>query len=359
MARVSDGVLPEFSQLGLTLDRYQELMGLPICAFNGVNYGGESHDSSCLDIVNQSQRDTLAMYLLQAEEIREEELGYFLTPKWRVEEHEVGRDNPFILEKKYLVEVGWPTWALLSEDEAIDFGTGPFSTDNPPNDPITITLATTVSVYDIAVTYPDEKVLIHPSSVTSSGGVVTIKIPRCRLVDPAYNDDREDPLDYYGDYFLDTVDIYCYYADPQYGAEFKWIQPNCDTDCEPNCQPACAIVSGARAYELSIVRLFPATYSSGAWTRTNCFSYSQKPDSARITYKSGRRPSLANELYTIRLAHTLMPRPPCSCDIVKQKWERDRTPAEGGQFSAYGSTVGAIEVWMADSRARVGQGGMF
>ena len=359
MARVSDNVLPEFSQLGLTLDRYQELMGLDVCAFNGINRPTDNHDSSCIDIVNQSQRDDLARYLLQAEEMREEELGYFLSPKWRVEEQSVGLDNPFILEKKHLLEVGWPTWSIIEEDYELDYGVGPFDPFNPPTDPVEIVLATEVPTFDIVVTYPDERVLIKPSSITSANGEVTIRIPRCRLVDPDYNQDWDDPPSYYDEeVFLETVDVWCYYADQQYGAEFKWRQANCDTDCEPNCQPACAMIVGARAYELSIVHLYPATYSNGSWTRTNRFNYRGRPASARITYLSGRRPSISNEIYTVRLSHTLMPRPPCSCDIVKQKWENDRIYVEG-QYTPYGSMQGALDVWLADSRARIGHGGMF
>lgn len=361
MARVSDNVLPDLAQLGLYLDRYQEIMGLDICAFNGINRPTDNHDSSCIDIVNQSQRDNLAKYLLQAEEMREEELGYFLAPKFRTEDQPMGLDNPFILEKKYLIEVGWPTWTLIEEDVAIDYGTPPFLVGtNEPTDPVTITVTTTVTdTAEIAVTYPDEYVRIHPTSIAIAGGVATITIPRCRLVKPDYNQDWDDPPSYYDeDVFLETVDVYRYYADESEGAEFLWFQVNCDTDCEPNCQTACPMIAGPRAFELSLVRLFPATYSGGAWTRSSCFTYSVKPDAARITYRSGKRPSMSNEIYTVRLAHTLLPRPPCSCDIVKQQWEQDRKRAEG-QYSPYGGSLGAIDVWMADSRARVGQGGMF
>ena len=359
MARVSDNVLPALSQLGLTLDRYQELMRIDCCAFNGVNRPTDNRDSFCNNIVTQTQRDDLALFLLQAEEIREEELGYFLTPKWRVEEQDVAWDNPFMLEKKYLIEVGWPTWSAIEEDVVLDHGTPPFAHDtNEPNDPVVIAIATTVSTSDIVVTYPDEKVEIKPSSITSAGGVVTIEIPRCRLVDPVYNVDRDAALSYYGDYFLETVDVWCHYADPQYGAEWKWIQVPCDTDCEPNCQPACTVVSGARAYELSILHAYPAAYSGGVWTRSNCWSYKTRPNSLRVTYLSGKRPSLNNEILTIRLAHTLMPYTPCDCDVIRNKWSADHEMMDR-QFTPYGSSRGAIDAWLADSRAKVGQGGMF
>lgn len=354
MARVSDNVLPSLSQLGLYLDRYQEIMGLDVCAFNGINRPTDSHNSSCIDIVSQSQRDDLAKFLLQAEEMREEELGYFLAPKYRTEDQNTGMSNPFILDRKYLIEVGWPTCTLLEEDVPIVHGDA-----SDPTDPITIDITTDVATSQIVVTYPDESVQIHPTHIVAAGGVVTITIPRCRLVRPEYNQDWDDPPSYYDeDVFLEEVDIYRCYSDVSLGAQFMWDQVGCDTDCEPNCQPACPMIVGYMAYELSLVKLFPATYSSGAWTRSSCFAYSAKPNAARITYLSGRHPSMSNEIYTIRLAHTLMPRPPCSCDIVRQQWTDDRVRAEG-QYSPYGSSMGAIDVWLADSRAKVGHGGMF
>jgi hypothetical protein len=360
MARVSDNVLPDYAQLGTTLDRYQELMGLSVCAFNGVNKPTDNRDSFCNEIVTQTQRDDLAKFLLQAEEMREEELGYFLAPKWHIEEQNMACNNPFLLDKKYLIEVGWPTWALIEEDYALDYGTPPFDTDNPPTDPVEILLTTSVSTSDIVVTYPDEKVVIKPSSISAVGTAVTIKIPRCRLVKKEYCVDRDTAIPYFEDeYFLETVDVWCHYADPQYGAEYKWVQTPCDTDCVPNCQPACTVISGAMAYEISQVYIYPATYVDGVFTRTNCWTYSTTPTSVRVTYKSGRRPSITNELLTIRLAHTLMPWAPCECDVVRERWDGDRTPDKNGQYSPYGNSVGAIMAWMADSRAKVGQGGMF
>lgn len=354
MARVSDNILPPTAQLGLTLDRYQELMGLSVCAFNGINRPDDNLDPACSSIVTQTQRDDLAMYLLQAEEMREEELGYYLGAKWRVEEQNVWRANPFTLDKKYLIEVGWPTWTAIQAGVALDWGLDPTN----PNDPVEISVATTVSTSEIVVTYPGEQVQIRPSSITAVGGTVTIQIPRCRLVRPEYNQDWADPPSYFNAaVFLDEVDVYRLYADPSQGTEFKWIQPNCDTDCEPNCQTACAIILGHEAYTLSLVHLYPATYSGGSWTRATCFAYTGMPNSVQISYRSGRRQRMADEINTIRLAHTLMPRPPCSCDIVRQRWEDDYAPLER-QWSPYGSRRGAIDVWMADSHAKIGWGGM-
>lgn len=361
MARVRDGVLPSGVQLGLTLDRYQELMGLDLCAFNGINRPTDNHDNQCIDIVTQTQRDNLATYLLEAEEMREEELGFFVAPKWYTEWLDVGRANPFALTKKHLIEVAFPTETLIEAGVALDFGTPPFTTANEPTDPVVLAVATTVTnASEIVVKYPGEDVDIHPTSVAIAGGIATIRIPRCRLVDPEYNDDWDDPPSYYDVApFLTTVDVYRRYGDVSKGAEFVWGEADCTTeDCTTVCQPACPVIVGHMAYELSLVRLYPATYNGG-WTRTSCFSYPGYPDAARVTYKSGLTAQVRNELNTIRLSHTLMPRAPCQCDIALQKWEEDRKIPEGGEWSAYGNATGAIMVWMFDSRLKHGSGGMF
>ncbi len=42
MARVSDNILPDGFVPALTLDRYQDIMRLPINAFNGLNQPDEN-----------------------------------------------------------------------------------------------------------------------------------------------------------------------------------------------------------------------------------------------------------------------------------------------------------------------------
>jgi hypothetical protein len=333
--------------------------GIDMCAFNGINRRTDDHDNQCIDIVTQSQRDQLARYLLQAEQKREEWLGYFLSPKWMVnEEQDVTVGNPFMLDKKYLVQIGYPTMTLIEAGVAVNYGTPPFTPDNEPTDPVVLTITTSVSTSEIVVTYPDETVPINPTSISSSSGVVTIRIPRCRLVKPEYNDDRDSPPSYYDtDVFLEAVDIYRSWADVSQGVQFVWIDPGCGSaNCSTVCQPACPIIAGSMAYELSIVHIAAASYANGSWSYARP-TYCTKPLSVRFHYISGKQ-DMSNEIYTIRLAHTLMPRPPCSCDIVKQQWTQDREVVQN-VWTTYGRYAGAIEAWMNDKDMRIGAGGMF
>lgn len=367
MARTRTGVLPidpllGITQLGMTLDRYCDLMlgidNITRCAFNGITIPTTIYSNECLGILTQSQRDNLAKYLVQAESRREEHLGFYLGYKWTVyERHRLGANNPYTLRHKHLREIGYPTVADIELDATLDHGTAPFDPGNPPNDPVEVTVTTSASVEEIIVTYPDENVHIHPDTVVDNGdGTVTISIPRCRLVDPDYNDDRQDPISYYDTApFLTTVDVKRLYADVSIGAHFVWNRPECATDCAIRCQVACNIPGGEYAYDLAQVDILPANYSAG-WSTTS-FSYDTLPSYVRFSYLSGKD-DMSNQIYTARLAHTLMPRPPHNCDIVKQKWIEDREPIPR-TLTRYGSTRGAVETWLADADQKIGVGGMF
>jgi hypothetical protein len=351
MARTRDGVLPPDSQLGLYLDRYAELLGLNLCAFNGINRSTEGHDSQCTDIWSQTQRDFLARYLLQAEEKREEILQFHVGPKWKHDTMDMQWGNPFILERKYLLKVGFPTSSSIQAGVVLNLGPA-----GAPIDPVVFTVTSAdATVDEVVVTYPGELVRIFPTYVSKTGNVITITIPRCRLVKTMYCEDFDDPPLYIdNNVFLATVDVYRVYADVSKGAEFLWVDTGCTpTNCTPICQPACPMIVGTKAYELSMVHLYPATYSSGSWART-CWSQNSYPKFVRVSYLSGRQ-TIDNEVNTIRLAHTLMPRAPCECDIVNGKWAEDNEPSK--QWSQYGSKTGAVEVWMADSLAKVTSGG--
>lgn len=365
MARISDNVLPPTSHLGLTLDRYQELMGLhggfDMCAFNGINRPTDRHDNQCSTVVTQSQRDQLAMYLVQAEEKRETILGFYLGYKWTIgEDHVVTGYNPYTLRNKHLVAIGYPTYTEIEMGVVLDWGVPPFMpTSNEPNDPVYFTITTSVSTSEIVVTYPGETAHIHPTSIVDNGdGTMTIGLVRCRCVKPSYNGDWDDPPSYYdNDVFLVTVDVWRYWANPELGAQYLWRIAGCQLpDCASRCQSVCWQVSGEHAHDLSIVHVWPATYSAGVWTRASCWTYAGSPDLLRVSYRSGLQ-TMSNEIYTARLAHTLMPRPPCSCDIIKQRWQDDRIVNQRG-VTPYGSMQGAVDTWVADSQARIGHGGM-
>jgi len=353
MARVTDGIISDDYTLSVNLDRYQELMRLPINAFNGLNKPNEEPVYECSTIWKQSERDDLAMYLGAAEEMREIELGYHIAPKWIVdEEHEYA--SVAILNRKHLIEVGKPAESDISLTVPLTLGV-----ETAPTDPVVITVATTVTaVGEICVFYPGEDIKIKPSSVTISGGVATIKIPRARLIDPDLNDDRDDHLSYYeNDNFIAEVDVKRCYTDTTDVATIRWLGNNLCTDkCNLSTQVACAVAAGNRSKRISRLNIFPATESGGVFTST-AHTYCHAPISLLVSYRSGRQSSIKTELLTARLAHTLMPNKPSSCPTVHMYWETDTVPQK--QWTPYGNSQGALMCWIFDSRDRVVSGGMF
>ncbi len=342
-------VLDENASLGVTLDRYQELMRLPIAAFNGLNKPDEEPVYECSTIWKQSERDALVIALYQAEEMREQELTYHIAPKYDVLQNQDLR-SPLILEKKHLIKLGLRTISTIQAGVALTLGTLPAL-----NDPVIITVATTVTdKSEIKVYYPGEAVEIHPSFISISGGTATIKIPRSRLVLQTVLDNRDDHL-YYDDNanFLTTVDVKRVYYDTTNPGQYVWLY-SCDTNTiAETTQGLYARITNNR---LSVVEHYPATYASGVWTKA-CWTLTHYPDYITMYSYSGRQLSVYTEMQTIRLAHTLMPNAPCSCPTVHQYWQMDVESTD--TLTPYGSTKGAVDVWSKDARAKVGQGGKF
>jgi hypothetical protein len=335
------------------MDRYQEILGLGVNGFNGVNDPDDRENIQCNGLWKQSERDRLAMGILQAESMREDELSYHLGYKYDHEEM-VEPYNPVTLRWRHLVEIGVPTHADIQLAYPLVLGA-----DAAPNDPVVLTITSGVTPSEVRVYYPGEDNEIRPSRVTSNGTTLTIHIPRARLVDPDYNDDRDDPVSYYDNsYFLTTVDVKRLYQDANNAAQYFWRQayPECPTDCLIDTQNSCWKIASRRAYRLSTIFFRPASYSGGAWSTTS-FSYSNVPDGLYVTYRSGLQ-DMRREMLTARLAHTLLPYSPCDCQIVNVTWEGDRAYIPN-TYTPYGSMRGAVEAWLLDSRSRVGQGGKF
>jgi len=324
-------------------------MRLPPAAFNGLNKPDETPVYECSTIWKQSERAALLSALVQAEELREQELSYHLVPKY--EEETIPFADPIILDWKYLVSLGVETTTVIQAGVALNLGA-----ELTPNDPVTIVVATTVTdINEIKVFYPGIDCQITPSKITIAGGNATIEIPRSRLVNPNYLDDRDDHLSYYeNDNFLTTVDVKRVYYDLNGALTYIWYgrnaRPPTITD---TTQSAYGTILDAR---LSILSHIPASYSSGTWTYA-CSSACRSPDAIQIKYLAGRQASINTELLTIRLANTLMVNKPSSCPTVHQMYQEDVEPSKN--FTPYGTRMGAMMAWMADSRSKIGHGGKF
>jgi hypothetical protein len=340
MARTTANFLPVGVILSLSLDRYQEIMRLPAAAFNGLNKPDDPRSYSCATIWKQTDRDNLAQYLSAAEEMREKELGYFLGPKYIVaERHDL--ENPSVLNRKHLIALGTETITDIEDAVSITLS----DNGGVHYDPVTIVVATAVTIpSEIVVCYPGEDEYIHPASVVIAGGNATITIARSRLIDPSLNDDRDDPLQYDDDAnFLDEVDVKRRYTDLTDGTSFYYTD---DSYVEQTYTGHGVIRENRQA----IVE----AYVSPLVCINICYEIA-----IRFNYLSGIRYTIKMLLETARLAHTLMPWEPCHCDPVQQMWIDDRTQDPVETLTPYGSTKGAVNAWLADSRSKIGFGGIF
>lgn len=336
-------------QISLSLDRYQEIMRLPEAAFNGLK---KDEDASCYDcaaIWKQIDREGLALAIAQAEEMRVRELNYYLSPIYKAnEEHRFNDTGIFILEKKYLINVGVPVVEDVSLSQVIDLGV-----ETDPYDPVTVIVPTTVTDPDeICIFHEGESYIINPTKVTISGGNATIYIPRSRLKKLDLDTNCDPPPDYYeNDNFVTHIDVKRCYLDTTTGAWFVKTE-DCGTLSEYT-QTAYARIRDTRR---SAVVLRPASYSSGVWTPV-CFY--KCPDLSRISYLSGIRSSIYTEKMTASLAHTLLKEIMPSTVTLCECWKDDMAMDENPLDTPYGNQNGAVRAWLADSRAKVGHGGKF
>jgi hypothetical protein len=207
--------------------------------------------------------------------------------------------------------------SVIDDDAAVDY-----STDPAIIGPFTTTITDTS---EARVFYPDSERIITPSKMTYSGGVLTIYVPRCRMVNPDNYDDvtADTGLEKTDlDNFTAAVDVRRVYNDPSTHA-YLVRDHACDTlcaaeGCATQTDTACMIIRNPIE---GIVEVHPATYSSGWTQQAQQYCYNH----VRLNYQAGLR-VVPRQLETVivRLAHSLMPEEPCGCETTQRLWARDR-----------------------------------
>jgi len=354
MAHPTPGLLPDDQELSLTLDRYQELMGVRVClcSFNGIVRDDDAKCCECSSLWKQSYLDALAIALGRAEEMREQELGYHLAPKYINDEEYDDIKYPMILRRKHLIAIG------SKKCDTVQLGYPLIlSVMTVINDPVVISINpyAYTDISEIKVYYAGEDIEIHPSKVIIAGGTLTIYIPRCRLLKLTIDTNCDVPLYEDDANFVTTVDVKRCYVDLSDGMFKVW-----STGC---CDPCDTVVTETTELQypritdkrLSIVKYSPATYALGVWTRICCSSMVCGADLIRVSYLSGRRNSVQTEMETISLAHTLVPDSfGDAMDMCSGCWQYDREKSD--LSTPYGDTRGAVNAWLSDSRQKVGFG---
>lgn len=312
----------------VTLARYAKLIGYEEAAFWGVVWENQ-YLRGCDPLWSEYQRMSIQNALAEAQQEIEQVAGYPLCPTYISGVYD---DNPrWVDQQPYcsrqlitryprILAVGIPAVSVIGSDSVIDY-------DETDGVGVIGPLATTATnTYEIKIYYPDSDREITPSKITISGGNVTIEIPRYRMVKQEFLNVVEGGVDYMvlGN-FLAVVDVKRIYTDSSTQAVL--VRPNCrNGSCVSGCyectQTACIYL---RDPYLGIVNVSPATWNEDLdeW-RTNITCLSGRYSIARLNYLAGvRRLDLQAEMAVLRLAHSKLGRPPCSCDRTGELFRSD------------------------------------
>lgn len=338
--------LVDTGALAVTLPLYAQAIGYDECAFFGVVRQDPPAVHSNKPLWIKSERDQVAHFLAEAQAEIEEVVNFPLSPRWITDENHAYA-NPVVAEWGKVIEAGVEASSDISLGEAVDY----------TSDPAQIgPVATTVTETDeIKVYHPGTDVEIHPSSVSISGGNVTILIPRCRLL--TEDGQSEGGIGYTdtgagSGYFEQTVDVKRVYNDDSTNAKLIWTGRNTSScaSCSNTEKDACMVIVDSVRGEFKVRR---ASYSSGTWTHTNLCGCSY-PDRMELNYRAGLQTLTGRARDSIiRLAHSKMPHSPCNCDPANWMWERDRVVPEPITRERLNCPFGITEgAWIAWTFAR-------
>jgi len=231
-----------------------EILGIDECGFWGVYYDGQPE--SCRTLWIKYERDMIQRQLLEAQEEIQNVCHYPLTACW-IQDERRPYEFPLLSRWTKVIQGGVPAMAYIDDDAVVDHTTdpaivGPIAT--------TITDVDEVRVY-FAASLTTEMVEITPSRVVLTGGLLTIYIPRCRLVHPDNWNNTRQGLDYTDlTNFCDVVDVMRVYNDASTHATLVWphvCQSSGVTGCTcPSCseytQDACILVQQGSIGKLGV-----------------------------------------------------------------------------------------------------------
>lgn len=313
----AQATLSGISDLAVPLPRYFQLIQITECSGWGV-LNPDDQEPGCRDIWTKFQRDEVERYLAEAQEEIEQQIHYPMTKRWFTDEKHPYR-YPVFTDWGKVIEGGIKATSTIQAGAVVNHATDPAVIG-----PIVTTVTDTE---EIRVFHPGTDVEIIPSAITISGGNVTIRIPRCRMVLAALADNPVEGLAY-GDLanFEATVDVKRIYNDPSTNAVLIWPH-QCTAVCaQGGCTEytytGCEYV---RLPEIGSLDVTPAIYSAGSWvTGSNPACCRGNPQFVKLNYRAGTVVTRQMEDAIIRLAHSKMPDEFCGCDVWTRLWRRDR-----------------------------------
>lgn len=354
----------DYGNCAVPLHRYAQLISYDECAFWGVRYDGQE-ERECNSLWTEIQRSAVAVALAEAQADIEGVVGYPLCPTW------VGGDGDLTgrwsdvqsVEGVYMTRYGYVITPGIRAESTIASGV---TVNYGATDPATVgPVATSVTdPSEVWVFYPNSTRRIYPSSITISGGNLTLRIPKCRMVKPDLLNNEDGVREEIVSNFLETVDIRRVYTDPSTQAVLTTSHicgEVCVSEgCQVETQTACMLVRNNR---LGFIRVYPATYSDGSWTVTTTHC-PKVYDQVRLYYQAGIRSIPPNlEMAIVRLAHTKLGESPCDCGVITTMWRRDREAPRGGLTrtllnAPFGIMEGARHAYNVALRYKLYRGGI-
>jgi hypothetical protein len=393
----------------LPLDRWAQIVGINPMHFNGVYVRAPT---TCAEpwlqfpyqTADRVSREEVAIAIAHAEAMCERFLRYRLLPTWETDEwHESIRPNLPELHNisvsdlrgysqtvqakhGHFLSGGIRASTLIEADTAVAY-TDPDGDSYDEVATVTVTVDVGQSGCELRVYFPVSNTMvatggedqweIKPISVSVSGTTATITFRREQAVLPQLQVDLVPPTDDShlrgvdgadAANFLDEVDVYRVYNDPQTQATFLWEPFECD-----DAALGSYIAQTGFLMIRDDPRLSRVGYRAGTWdSATSAFvavewARQRSPDIVRLWYYAGLRtknldcPTVAMdpdwERTVAYFAAALLDRPICECNNVQAwvaHWQRDLAIAgeeEGLSISPadldseFGTRRGAVAAW--------------
>lgn len=410
----------------LPLDRWAQIIGIHPAHFNGVYFGRHplvcqqpwmQHPYQAQDRVG---REEVAIAIAQAEANIEEQLGFRLIPAWEVDEWRPTvrplRKELFNISStdiRGFAQVAFANWGYLVSggirgSDLIEANVGIVWSDlDGDNYEETATIEVEVDegqdpcelrvYYPVALAQVEsggmDKWEIRPISVSIVGTTATITFKREQCVLPDLVSDYFPPADdshlrgvdgAVDGNFLEAVDVYRVYNDPQTQVTLMWepLGSGCICNgagcelCAYSAQTGCLLLRGDPRQSIAV-------YKPGTWNEdthefdTAACAMGRQPDIVRLYYYAGWRnkglgcPTAQMDPAWARAvayyAAALLDRPICECSNVKtwvDHWQRDlaimgvdesmRVP-ESTLRNPLGTRRGAVFAWERVKAAMIGK----
>lgn len=386
----------------LSLDEWATIIGINPLNFNQLASNSFPQNNVCGDIFFQMDwqhsdrigRDTIAMYIQQAEDAISREVGYNLMPDWTLEERlpyprpsfpesfNLWGVNPRGMFKSVELRKGHVISGGTRAKTAIIVGTPYVRSDDDADgflETCRIITATTVTdANEIHLYYPghngEDAWEIRPIKVSIGGGNATIIFKIWQVAAENAMDTFDiKPLDadVAGSYET-VVDVYRVYNDPSVQLQFLW-ENDPSLNCCGSCV-ACQMSSQYGCFHLRDERLGFIVPAPGTWNTTDQqfdgaeWDACREPDQVKVWYYSGWRDQHLLRPYAelsprwkraiAFYAASLFEREVCGCSNVNQfigKWRRDAafSSMQEGGFSVtpdqaankLGTSMGALYAW--------------